>query len=109
MSTSSEDLKSLRDTLRHALECFSQTHPAPDDASAALVAGVDYLLRAAATHRGHRLSFLAYAYWQEWHDVMEGTAGDAKEFRMGAEEMEESVALDLCGAMPETWDDGDDE
>jgi hypothetical protein len=107
MSTSA-DLKSLRDTLRHALECFEQAHSAPDDVSDSLATSVDYLLRAAATHEGCRLSFLAYAYWQEWHDAMEGTAGDAKEFRMGAEEMEESVSLDLCGAMPETWDSDED-
>jgi hypothetical protein len=108
MSTSSEDLKSLRDTLRHALECFSETHSAPDDASDALVTSVDYLLRAAATHEGCRLSFLAYAYWQEWHDAIEGVAGDSKEFRMGAEEMEENVAASLCQAMPETWMGCDD-
>jgi len=105
----SVELKSLRNSLRHALECFSQTHPAPDDASAALVTSVDYLLRAAATHEGHPKTFLAYAYWQEWHDAIEGAAGDSKEFRMGAEEMEENVAASLCQAMPETWMGCDDD
>ena len=105
----SVELKSLRNSLRHALECFSLTHPAPDDASAALVTSVDYLLRAAGTHEGHPKSFLAYAYWQEWHDAIEGAAGDSKEFRMGAEEMEENVAASLCQAMPETWMGCDDD
>jgi hypothetical protein len=74
-----------------------------------MVASVDYLLRAAATHEGCRLSFLAYAYWQEWHDYIDGAAGDSKEFRMGAEEMEENVAASLCQAMPETWMGCDDD
>jgi hypothetical protein len=107
--TSSADLKSLRDSLWHALECFSQTHSAPDDASDRLATSVDYLLRAAATHEGCRLSPLAYAYWQEWHDAIEGVAGDSKEFRMGAHDMEEHVAASLCQQMPETWDSDDDE
>jgi hypothetical protein len=105
----SVELKSLRNSLRYALERFSETHPAPDDASTALVASVDYLLRAAATHEGHPKTFLAYAYWQEWHDAIEGAAGDSKEFRMGAEEMEENVAASLCEAMPGTWMGCDDE
>jgi hypothetical protein len=104
----SAQLKSLRDSLRHALECFRKAHRKPGGATAAFVTSVDYLLRSAAEHEGRRKTFLAYAYWQEWHDELGGAAGNAKEFRMGAEKMEENVAASLCEAMPETWDDDQD-
>ena len=111
MTTASEDLKGLVATLRHALDVFAQERTLhPDEPCSRLVNGLDYLLRAAVTHEGSTLMPLAGAYWQEWHDAMEGGAGDAKAFREGALEMEHSVSLDLCAEFPPAWrwDDEDD-
>lgn len=108
MNTTSEDLKSLVATLRHALNVFAQEHTLhPDDSCSRLVNGLDYLLRSAVTHEGSALMPLAGAYWQEWHDSMEGAAGDAKEFREGAVELERRIGLELCAEFPPSWD-GDD-
>jgi hypothetical protein len=104
MNTISEDLKSLVATLRHALECFSQTTPAPTDAAYALVSGVDYLIRAAATHDGTTLMPLDAAYWMNVHDCTEGGAVDSKAFREGAVEMEHRVLDSLRAYYPPAWD-----
>lgn len=106
----SENLKSLTASLRHALAMHAQDFPTPDPTTAALLDGVDRLIRAAVNHGGP-MRPLAAAYWMEWVECMDASPADGKAFVSGAVQMEEAVGVHLeMSGFPLEWisDDGDD-